>query len=255
LTYCIAISVDRGLVFASDSRTNAGVDQVSTYSKMQIFCGDGERLIVLLSAGNLATTQAVVRQLRRDLDENRRRNLKSGPHLSEAADYVGDLSVKEQARAKRSKSGDFDPGASFILGGQVKGDEPQIYMIYPEGNHIRASSRERFLQIGELKYGKPILDRIIRAELSLEDAGRCALVSMDSTMRSNVTVGPPVELLLYETGLCMTGDHLVFDEDHEYLRTLRTAWQDALKHAFDGLPTLPGRSNSNVRLLDAPADR
>ena len=255
MTYCIAVSVDQGLVFVSDSRTNAGVDQVSTYSKMQVFCGDGERLLVLLSSGNLATTQAIVRQLRQDLDTNPRRNLKSIPHLSEAADYIGQLSLKEQSRHKKGLKDDFDPGVSFILGGQIRGHAPQIYLIYPEGNHIRASSRERYLQIGELKYGKPILDRIIRPDLPLEDAARCALVSMDSTMRSNVTVGPPIELQFYETGHCVAGDYLVFDEDNEYLRELRIAWQNALQSAFEGLPELPGRQPGNVRVLDSSADQ
>jgi putative proteasome-type protease len=255
LTYCIAVSIDRGLVFVSDSRTNAGVDQVSTYSKMQVFCGDGERLLVLLSAGNLATTQAIVRQVRHDLENKRRRNLKSVRHLSEAADYVGELSLKEQSRHKKGLNDDFDPGVSFILGGQIQGDAPQIYLIYPEGNHIRASSRERYLQIGELKYGKPILDRIINPDMSLQDAARCALVSMDSTMRSNVTVGPPIEMQFYETGHCVAGDYLIFDEDNDYLRKLRVAWQTALKSAFEGLPDLPGRKAGNVSRLDPTGDQ
>jgi len=254
VTYCVAVSVDRGLVFVSDSRTNAGVDQVSTYSKMQTFCGDGDRMFTLLSAGNLATTQAVVRRVRRDLQSNSGRNLRTVQHLSEAADYVGDISQTEHARHKQAITEDFNPGASFILGGQVKGNAPQIYLIYPEGNHIRASARQRYLQIGELKYGKPILDRIIRAELSLEDAARCALVSMDSTIRSNVTVGPPIELQFYETGRFVAGEHLVFDEDNDYLRTLRAAWQEALQQAFEDLPALPGRKVSNLRLIDPPGD-
>lgn len=255
MTYCVAISVDRGLIFASDSRTNAGVDQISTYSKMQVFCGDGERMITVLSSGNLATTQAVVRRLRRDLESKRSPNLKSMRHLSEAADYVGEISLAEQARHKKATSDEFNPGVSFILGGQVKGDRPQIYLVYPEGNHIRASSRQPFLQIGELKYGKPILDRIIRPEMSLDDAARCALVSMDSTMRSNLTVGPPIELQFYEVGQYRAGAHLVFDEDHEYLRALRLAWQDALQRAFESLPSLPERAAGNVRQLARPDDQ
>jgi putative proteasome-type protease len=255
LTYCVAISVDRGLIFASDSRTNAGVDQISTYSKMQMFCGDGERMITVLSSGNLATTQAVVRRLRRDLENRKTPSLKSVRHLAEAADYVGELSLAEQARHKKASSDEFNPGVSFILGGQIKGDKHQIYLVYPEGNHIRASSRQPYLQIGELKYGKPILDRIIRPELSLDDAARCALVSMDSTIRSNLTVGPPIELQFYETGQYRAGAHLVFDEDHDYLRTLRLAWQDALQKAFEGLPALPERTADNVRLLSQPDDQ
>ncbi len=255
MTYCLAISVDSGIVFASDSRTNAGVDQVSTYSKMQVFCGDGERMITLLSAGNLATTQAVVRRVNRDLENKKRApNLKNVRHLSEAADYIGEISLAEQARHKKSGGEEFNPGVSFIVGGQIKGGDPQIYLIYPEGNHIRSSSRQPFMQIGELKYGKPILDRIVRPELTLEDAARCALVSMDSTMRSNLTVGPPVEILFYETGSFVAGERLSFDEDHDYLRQLRSAWQEALQKAFEGLPAIPHRSPDNVTRLDRSGD-
>lgn len=250
MTYCVAISVRRGLVLVSDSRTNAGVDQVSTYSKMKNFCGDGERMLTLLSAGNLATTQAVVRRLNRDLESGRKRNLKSVKHLSEAADYIGEISLAEQARHRKAQGDIFNPGVSFILGGQIKGNDPQIYLIYPEGNHIRASSQQRFIQIGELKYGKPILDRIVRDDLSLEDAARCALVSMDSTIRSNLTVGPPIELQFYARDSFVPGEHLVFDEDDEYLRSLRTAWQESLQKAFNNLPSIPRAVADNVTRLD-----
>lgn len=255
MTYCLAITVNDGIVFASDSRTNAGVDQVNTYSKRQVFCGDGERMITLLSSGNLATTQAVVRRIRRDLDSQRTPNLKSVKHLSEAADYVGDISLAEQARHKKSSGGEFNPGASFILGGQVQGGRPQVYLIYPEGNHIRTSARQRFMQIGELKYGKPILDRIIRPDLSLDDAARCALVSMDSTIRSNATVGPPVELQYYAADSFAIGQHFVFEEDDQYLRELRSAWQDALQKAFEDLPAIPYRVVDNVTPIGQPGEQ
>jgi putative proteasome-type protease len=255
LTYCLAVSVDNGIVFASDSRTNAGVDQVSTYSKRQVFCGDGERMMTLLSAGNLATTQAVIRRLNRDLENQKTPNLKTVKHLSEAADYIGDISLAEQERHKKVSGDEFNPGVSFILGGQIQGGRPQIYLIYPEGNHIRSSSRQRFMQIGELKYGKPILDRIIRPELSLDDAARCALVSMDSTMRSNMTVGPPIEIQYYATDSFMTGEHLVFEEDDEYLRNLRLAWQNALQDAFEDLPAIPHRGSDNVTPFGQSGDQ
>jgi putative proteasome-type protease len=257
VTYCAAVVVDDGLVFVSDSRTNAGVDQINTFSKMHRFCGDGERQITVLTAGNLATSQAVIRQLRRDLDETKLPNLKSAEHLAEAADYVGSISLAAQQRHRGKSADQFDAGASFIVGGQIAGKEPQIFLVYPEGNHIRATSRTPYLQIGELKYGKPILDRIIDARLDLETAGRCAMVSMDSTLRSNITVGPPLELLICRAGVFDEGEHRVFEEDDDYLRSLRKSWQENLIKAFEGLPRLPSSGkHSHVRLVeDIPTDR
>lgn len=249
MTYCVAIAVDRGLVFVSDSRTNAGVDQVATFSKMHTLLADGERMVTLLSAGNLATTQAVTRHLRRDLETGAARSLKTARHLAEIAEYIGELNVEQRRKHKASGDDKFDPEASFILGGQISGREPQIFRIYPEGNHIRATAETLFLQIGEVKYGKPILDRIIVPDLPLEDAARCALVSMDSTMRSNVTVGPPIELLIYPTDSLRAGTRLALKEDDAYLRDLRLAWQAGLRKAFEGLPRLPA-AVPRVRLVD-----
>jgi putative proteasome-type protease len=251
LTYCVAITVKRGLVFASDSRTNAGVDQISTYSKMHTLVSDGERMITLLSSGNLATTQAVVRQLRRDLETNGPRSLKTVHHLAEAAEYVGELSVEQRQKHRKAGESRFDPEASFIVGGQIAGREPQIFLVYPEGNHIRAAAETPYLQIGEVKYGKPILDRIINADLSLDDVARCALVSMDSTVRSNVTVGPPIELLIYHADTYREGLRLLLPEDDGYLYELRKGWQLGLQKAFESLPRLPASTVPNiVRLGD-----
>jgi len=241
--------VNKGLVLVSDSRTNAGPDQISTFSKMHAFMGDGQRFFVLLSAGNLATTQAVVTQIARDLEQNAPINLGTVAHMSEAADYVGRLSVAQQRKHGSDAADRFMPDANFILGGQIAGRPQTIQHIYPEGNSIRASRQTPFLQIGELKYGKPILDRIISADLPLEDVARCALVSMESTMQSNATVGPPIELLIYEADTMLPGCHFVLDADDEYLRLLRTAWQESLKRAFNDLPRLPSRPAS-VRLVD-----
>lgn len=253
MTYCVAITVDDGLVFAADSRTNAGVDQISTYSKMTRFFGDGERMITVVSAGNLATSQAVNRKLRRDLENDRSPSLKTVKHLAEAADYIGEMSLRAQRNHRGDKEEAFDSGASFIVGGQI-GDRPhQIFLVYPEGNHISATASTPFLQIGEFKYGKPILDRIIEPALDLETAARCAMVSMDSTLRSNLTVGPPIELLIYKTATRDVGQHFVLDEDDEYLRELRNAWQENVRKAFQGLPRLPKPEETpNVRLVDAP---
>jgi putative proteasome-type protease len=254
LTYCLAIRVDEGLIFASDSRTNAGPDHVSTFSKMHTFEQPGQRVICLLSAGNLATTQAVLRDIRRSNERGKGPRLDTVADLAEAAEYVGELSRKEQKKHGDRASDSFSPEASFILGGQIAGRQHQIYLVYPEGNYISATLQTPYLQIGELKYGKPILDRIVREEISLEVAARCALVSMDSTMRSNATVGPPVELLIYPSGAMAFSDRHVLQEDNRYLRTLRQAWQQGLEEAFERLPSLP-ISRPQVTLVDTRADR
>lgn len=244
MTYCLAITVDQGLVFCSDSRTNAGVDQVSTYGKMHTFGIDGERQFVLLSAGNLATTQGVVTQLRRDMDDaDAEVSLATATHLSEAADYLGRVSREQQAKhLDQSGQPGFNPEATFIFGGQIGDEPPAIFLIYPQGNHITTSEHTRFLQIGESKYGKPILDRIVRAETSLDDAARCALVSMDSTMRSNVTVGPPIELMIYKTGALKLDGYICLPADAPYLKKLKDAWDQALKNAFADLPKIAKKS-------------
>jgi len=250
MTYCVAVKVNQGLVFASDSRTNAGVDHISTYGKMHTFCGDGERFFTLVTAGNLATSRAVITRLRRDIEDGAETNLTTVTRLTGAADYIGRVSVAEQQKhEKGSKGKQFSSGASFILGGQIRGSEHSILLIYPEGNYIPVSRHSPYLQIGEEKYGKPILDRIIAPELSLEVAGRCALVSMDSTMRSNASVGPPIDLLLYSADSQRPGSAVIFREDDEYLRSLRRGWQESLTTAFDNLPTLPLPAGA-VRLVD-----
>ncbi|MCB1745485.1 MAG: peptidase [Gammaproteobacteria bacterium] len=240
MTYCVAVKVDEGLVFVSDSRTNAGVDHISTYAKMHTFCGDGTRFFVLLSAGNLATSRAVVTHLRHDMVDGAKISLNTVKHMTEAADYIGQVSRDEQQKhGKRVRNDQFCADATFILGGQIQDETHSILMIYPEGNYIPVSRHSPFLQIGEDKYGKPILDRIIEQKLSLEVAGRCALVSMDSTMRSNASVGPPIDLLLYSAGTQRPGSQVTLGEDDEYLRALRRGWQDSLKAAFLQLPELP----------------
>lgn len=227
----------------SDSRTNAGADQLGAVSKMHSFDLPGERAICLLTAGNLATTQAVVRNIYRDLEKKSGASLNRFTEVSQVAEYVGKLSRIEQGK-HRSKSRErgtetFNPEASFIVGGQIGKRPHQVYHVYAEGNYISATEQSPYLQIGELKYGKPILDRIIRDGVSLEVAGRCALVSMDSTMRSNATVGPPIELLTYTAGSLRLEKRLVLTEDHPYLHQLRQAWQEGLMQAFERLPGLP----------------
>lgn len=237
MTYCLAIKINDGLVFASDSRTHAGVDQLSIHSKMFTFATEGERVFIILTAGNLATTQAVIAQIRRDIKNNAPVNLHSVADLGEAAEYLGDLSVSRQKKhGNVASAGSVDTSASLILGGQIGESKAKVFMIYPEGNYISATSQHPYQQIGEVKYGKPILDRIITPETNLEEAALCALVSVDSTMRSNATVGPPIEALIYERDSLRLDRHVVFAADDPYLTELRTAWEHKVKEAFSELP-------------------
>ncbi len=251
MTYCLAVAVDHGLVFVSDSRTNAGIDQLGTFSKMHRFDGLEGRFFTLLSAGNLATTQAVVAQLERDIRDNAPVNLANVQRIREAADYIGRASRKIQDKYSEQERPDgFSPEADFIFGGQIGTEVHKLFHIYPQGNYLSPTELAPFLQIGEQKYGKPILDRIIHQDTDLETVARCGLVSMDSTMRSNASVGPPIELLIYRAGLPGATTHIVYSEDDPYLRAIREAWAENLRQAFDKLPpiSLPTKP---VRLVDS----
>lgn len=239
MTYCVAITVDAGLVFASDSRTHAGVDQVSTYSKMHTFGCDGDRQVVLLNAGNLATTQAVLTQMRRDRDEKAAMNIDTVRDMAELAEYVGRINRIQSAKhGKAVARAGFSADATFIVGGQIGQELPQIFLVYPQGNFITTSGHTRFLQVGEAKYGKPILDRIIQPTTSLDEAALCAVVSMDSTMRSNVTVGPPIELLCYVRDSLRLERYRCLKEDDIYLMEIKRAWNEKIAQAFAELPSL-----------------
>lgn len=240
MTYCVAIHVNAGLVFVSDSRTNAGVDSVSTYSKMFIFGAPNDRQIAILTAGNLATTQGVMTQIKRDIQRFAPVNLMTVPHMIDAADYLGSLNLTEQ---NKHTGGGPNYEASYIIGGQIQDNRPSIHLVYPQGNHITTSSHTHYLQIGESKYGKPIPDRIVKPELSLDTAALCALVSMDSTMRSNLMVGPPIDLLIYQADSLMLGRHYNYDLDSAYLRELKKSWDNNLKEAFNRLPPVSWSSN------------
>ena len=238
MTYCLAISVNKGLVLASDSRTNAGVDYVTTYSKMQVFVWPDDRVCMLLSSGNLATTQAVINNIRDDLEDPKAKfNLRSGRHLHELAHYIGKMSQLEQQRhADAMHKSNISAEASFLLGGQIAGQTSEIFMIYPQGNYVSASPETPYLQIGENKYGKPILDRIITPSTSLEDAARCALVSLDSTIRSNISVGPPVELAIHTADAIVEPYYLKLTLNSPMYKSLQKQWNEGLRRAFKRLP-------------------
>ena len=237
MTYCVAISTQGGLVFCSDSRTNAGPDMLSSHSKMHVFNPGNDRVFVILAAGNLATTQAILSRIEQDMEEPDTKSLINCKKMVEAARYISRVSREEveQAKVATAASG-IDATVSMIFGGQIIGGEPAIYMMYAAGNFISESDETPFLQIGESKYGKPILDRILTRGTSLDDAARCAIVSMDSTIKSNATVGPPIEVLVYERDTFQKNHYIKMEEDDEYLHQVKQAWNDALKNAFSQLP-------------------
>jgi len=251
VTYCLAIQLKDHLVFASDSRTSAGVDNVTVYSKMHPFPLGDDRLFVILSAGNLATTQAVMSRIQRDLDNpHADESLRTADYLFDAAHYVGRISREVQAEhsdafAKTQSAAE----ASFILGGQVRGRQPNIYLIYPQGNCIAASPKAPFLQIGETKYGKPILDRVITADTSLGDAVRCALMSISSTMRSNISVGPPVEIAVYPRDGFAIEHHMILDYDSHLLLDMEESWSQGLRTALSELPRFDWEADTVPRAL------
>ncbi len=247
MTYCLAIKTEAGLVFASDSRTNAGVDHVSTYSKMHTFTLPNERFFTLLSAGNLATTQGVVKRLRSDCEDPNALSLCNVPDIDAAVSYIGTVSTEVQRIQAQRDTMNTNFEATFIFGGQVGFREPAIFMVYPQGNFIHESGEHPFLQIGETKYGKPIMDRVIRPDTPLELAARCALVSLNSTIRSNITVGPPIELLIYTNNSFVEGRHLSLGESDPYYRLLSDAWSEGLRRALNSLP--PFEWEHNLRTL------
>ena len=250
MTYCLAASVTDGLVFVSDSRTNAGIDQLGTFSKMHPFTDIPGRFFTLLSAGNLATTQAVVAKLHRDIREKEERSLATVKRIRAAADYVGDVSREIQAKyAKRDRSPGFLPDADFIFGGKIGDAEHALFHIYAQGNYFSPTELAPFVQIGEQKYGKPILDRIVDIHTPLETVALCGLVSMDSTMRSNAGVGAPIELMIYTAGSPGSHTHIVYGEDDPYLRKVREAWAENLRLAFEQLPPI-SLPQKKVRLVD-----
>lgn len=237
VTYCLAIALDQGLVFASDSRTNAGVDQVSHYGKMFTFTRENERQLVVLTAGNLATTQSVMDRLKRDIRDNAETNFLSVDSVPDAADYLGDVAHECQAkRLEAVTQAGFSAEVSFILGGQIRGGEQGIYLVYPQGNYITSSEQTPYLQLGEFKYGRPILDRVLAKDTELDEAARCALVSIDSTMRSNASVGPPIEVLCYQRDSFRLDRYLCLEADDPYLLEIRRQWGEKIGRAFSELP-------------------
>ncbi|MFC3338246.1 proteasome-type protease [Paracandidimonas soli] len=254
MTYCVAARLNTGMVFLADTRTNAGVDHISTFRKLRVFERPGERVIVLMTSGNLAISQSIINLLSQQ-DGNSATSLWHAASMHDAAERVGEAvrSVHERdAQALQRQGIDFN--INLILGGQIGNAPCQLFQIYSAGNFIEASSENPYLQIGEAKYGKPILDRVLRADTSLDEAAKCALVSMDSTLRSNVSVGMPLDLLVYETGSLRVTHFASIDENNQYFATIRRTWGERLKQVFaeitDPVWTSPDAPDTLV-----PADR
>ena len=231
MTYCVAIRLNEGLVFLSDSRTNAGVDAVSNFRKMVVFKKEGERVMVLMSAGNLAITQAVRHYLNHpEPDEPSIWNAES---LFEAAQVLGSVVRKVRDRdAEDLKKSGIEFNINLIFGGQIKGQPPSIFQVYAAGNFIEATSETPYFQIGEAKYGKPILDRVITEITPLKEAAKCALISMDSTLKSNISVGLPLDMLIYSTNALKADHCMVIDENDQYFKMIHETWGKRLRQVF-----------------------
>lgn len=238
MTYCLAIKTNSGIVFAADTRTNAGVDYVTAYRKLHVLADLEDRAFVLLTAGNLATSQEVCHWLQRDLEAtDGRQSLATVSHPFEAAEYVGRTSraIQERHGPALSSSG-VSGNTSMILGGQIAGRPHGIFLVYPEGNFIEASDDTPYLQIGENKYGKPMLDRLVTPELSLADAARLSLISLEATIRSNVTVGAPIDLAVYRADSLTVDWQMRLDHQTPFYTALRNQWHEGLCRAFENLP-------------------
>lgn len=237
MTYCVAMKLADGLVMASDTRTNAGVDHVATFCKMTVLEKPGEEVIVLLSAGNLATTQSTVNLLRRRL-HTEQDNLFTQQSMYDVACLVGATlrEVIERDSAKVPMQSGIDFGSSFLLGGQIRGEEPRLFNIYPQGNFIEATVETPYFQIGESKYGKPILDRVVTYDTSLSEAAKCVLISFDSTIRSNISVGLPIDLLCYARDALKVTQKQRVQESDPYFQSIRKAWSEGLRNLFAQLP-------------------
>ncbi|MCE8419598.1 proteasome-type protease [Rhodovulum sulfidophilum] len=239
MTYCVGLMLERGLVMMSDTRTNAGVDNVSTFGKMFTWEKPGERALVLMTAGNLATTQSVVSILdeRTKAHGDRDPSLFEVPSMFQAARLVA-ATLKDviAAHADVGQRADASFNATLILGGQIKGGAPRLFLIYPEGNFIEAGVDTPFFQIGETKYGRPILVRAYDAAMSFEKAVKVMLVSFDSTLKANLSVGMPFDLQIYETDSLQLGRRIRIDPQDAYFERISTGWGEALKSALDSLP-------------------
>lgn len=237
MTYCIAMNLQGGLVFGSDTRTNAGVDHIATFRKLYTFSKPGSHAIVLLCSGNLATSQSLIEHLKREVAHDET-NILTHCSMFDVADHIGGLLLKliETASSCGQTRG-VDFSGNLLVGGQIKGEAPRLFQVYPQGNFIEATVETPYLQIGEEKYGKPILDRIINYQLPLELALRCAFVSLDSTIKSNLSVGLPLDLLVYDKDSFDLSRYQRIEEYDEGYLNMRQHWSKGVRTLLETLPT------------------
>lgn len=236
MTYCIGLNLDAGLILASDTRTNAGMDDIRRVGKMRVFAEPGRYTLCTVSAGNLSVTQNALNLLQSRMDTPGA-GLSDARNMFEAAQRIGDAlrEIRQRDEAYLRDNG-VDPTGSFILGGQFAGEAPRLFLVYSEGNFIESSPEMPYFQTGESKFGKPILDRVITPQTGMAEACKCVLVSFDSTMRSNLTVGPPLDLMLYRRDALDGGTRQRLDESDPYLLSVRSEWNESLRRAVKALP-------------------
>ena len=259
MTYCVAIKINAGLVFLSDSRTNAGLDQISTFRKMIVYEKPGDRFMVLLSAGNLSISQSVreILQTEKIMEPGSPEPLTiwNATSMFDAARVLGSAVRHVHERDGKSlKHSGVEFNVSLILGGQIKGEAMRLFEVYSAGNFIEATSETPYFQIGESKYGKPVLDRVIQPETPLDEAAKCALVSMDSTLKSNLSVGLPLDLVVYDEGALQTNKIACIDHNNPYYKMLHDSWGQKLREVFDSIehPMWSG-GETQAPIMVAPA--
>lgn len=238
MTYCVAISLESGMIFASDSRTNAGVDHIATFSKMRVYEKSDDRLIVVLSSGNLAITQGVINILDRHKHAAEGQpTLWNAQSMFDVAAHVGDALREMQRRdGPMLMQSNIDASANLIVGGQIRGERQRLFHIYPQGNFIETSDETPYFQLGESKYGKPILDRVINTSTPQKEAAKCVLISFDSTIKSNISVGLPIDMLWYPRDSLKVGIQQRIREGDPYFSMLRQRWGGGLRRVFGELP-------------------
>ena len=235
MTYCVGMRLNSGLVFLSDSRTNAGVDHIGSFRKMTLFENPGDRIMVLLTAGNLSISQSVRQTISEYLTPNGT-SIWTASSMYEAAQIVGDSIRSVHKRdAKSLEQFGIDFNVSLVFGGQIRGERCRLFQMYSAGNFIESHDENPYFQIGESKYGKPIIDRVITPDTPLDEAAKCALISMDSTLRSNISVGFPLDLLLYDENALTIGRFVTIDEKNQYFQMLRGTWGKQLRSVFEGI--------------------
>ncbi len=240
MTYCVALRLDSGMIFASDSRTNAGVDQIATFCKTKVYDRADDRVIVVLSSGNLAMTQGVTNILDRHIHlppNEGQQTIWNAPSMFDVATLVGDALRERQRRdGPALTAGGIDGSSNLIVGGQIRGEHQRLFHIYPQGNFIEASDETPYFQLGEAKYGKPILDRVLTTSTPQKEAAKCVLISFDSTIKSNISVGLPIDMLWYPKDSLRVGIQQRIREGDPYFSMVRQRWGGGLRRVFSELP-------------------